>query len=447
MARRPRPPLDRAKIEKGLSRFMSRHTRDFGLRDGEEAYDFDIKIQKIDIPDIVRQLKSDGEIDEVSEAQMNSRFTIFADSLKEIYPWVKEWYQTGRSGGWLTIVTGEPVLTDNWEIPRSDIREGPKEWAPTYALSAAAKRLEALEEIKRNVENGIDELVGDLESRAWWGITPKDWKPPPKKKPSMGGVFDFLRRKKEPETREIIRATPIEIVPPTGGMVPARPAPGTFANPFEVLAPPTGRALTVPSAPAASPVFEMIAPPAAPPKAPMPIERAEPPAPPAAPLLPAFDILPPRPAAREGRRTGHARDVIDWRLPTPEELAGQLSISGAMAQAFLTVRALRHKQEFLKELRDVRRYGGVVAQPLTIAGAYPEEVAASLGVPPEVVDVYRDRRGGELRPDIWEEVIGPVAESLTQAVEMIKPEDLPGWFGIEYIPAEDVWMFVYFEVP
>jgi hypothetical protein len=77
----------------------------------------------------------------------------------------------------------------------------------------------------------------------------------------------------------------------------------------------------------------------------------------------------------------------------------------------------------------------------------PGEVAEGMLVPAEVVDVYRDRRSGELRPEIWDEVVFPVAESLTQAIEMIKPDDFPGWFGIEFIPEEDRWMFNYFEVP
>lgn len=451
MARRPRSkpePISREKLEKGLSRFMSRHTRDISLREGQEAYDFNIKVQKIDIPDIVRQLKSASEIDDVAETQMRARLTIFADALVETYPWVDDWYTTGRSGGWLTLVTDEPVLTDNWEIPRTDVPEGPKEWAPAHVLGVAARRLRELEDINLKIQDGISELIFDLESPSWWDVTPKDWMPP-KKKPTMGGMFDFWKKKKEPESREIIRATPIEVVPPAGGIIPAGPKPGAFANPFEILAPPTpSPGGLVPAKPGTPSAFEMIAPREAPS---LPVVRIEPPKRPVEPLMPGFDILraPERPPARERRApTGHPRDVIDWRMPTAEELAAQFASMPHMSELFRSLRAVRHHPEFKNKLRQASRTRKeFVDQPLVLIGPEPEDLAKNLDIPPEVVDVYRDRRTGEFRPEIWDELFAPMFESVTQAMELIKPEDLPGWFAIHYDPNDDLWWFSYLETP
>lgn len=152
----------RDEIYQRLSRYISRH-HDPGP--GREAYDFNIKIRKLDIPDSVRASMSAREIDEIFENESEDRLRSFADDLLWGFPWMEGWGQTGRSGGWLTVTTQEPVLD-----------EGP-EWPSPESLKAARKRLADLDSIRTVVNNAVSEFERELETEAFWGLEPEEWRP------------------------------------------------------------------------------------------------------------------------------------------------------------------------------------------------------------------------------------------------------------------------------
>lgn len=137
----------KADIAKEIEEFISSHHR------GGEAYDFNIKLQKIYVPDAVRRRLGEEEINRIAEDLARSDLEAFMDQLQKDFPWIHEWRQEGRSGGWLTIVPDHAVLDDYGNI--DDLRD-------------AKKRLKDLHEIERQVEKAKNQHVAALESKRWW---------------------------------------------------------------------------------------------------------------------------------------------------------------------------------------------------------------------------------------------------------------------------------------
>lgn len=137
----------KADITKEIEGFLSSHNR------RGEAYDFDIKLRKIYVPDPVRKRMSEEEINDIAEQLAQSDLDAFMEQLQEDFPWIHEWRQEGRSGGWLTIVPDVAVLDDYGNV--DDLR-------------MARKRANDLNEIARQVDEGVRQHVESLESKKWW---------------------------------------------------------------------------------------------------------------------------------------------------------------------------------------------------------------------------------------------------------------------------------------
>lgn len=418
--RRKRPVrMTREDLNRAFLKFMSTHYRPSG---GEEAYDFNIKIQKIHIDPLVRKLRTEQEIEAAVSSEMNIRLLSFVDSLQDMYSWIDKWHQTGRSGGWMTLISDEPVLTDNWEVPLPAHHDkGPQDWLPNAAVKPAMDRLKDLESIHEMLRKGIAVLKRDLEGLQWWGITPKDWTPPEKRRPSMQGPFDFLKFRKEPERKDVIPIVPAS--DPRGLIVQGN-------DPFEILAPvPQSGALVRASAPSA---FDLIAAPAPAPSVPR-IER-----PPAADVAPRFNLF--EAPAVPARPPRDVRRRISWRLPSAEELIARFNPS-MLAQIFSEARAVRHSPAFRRELRQNGLAG--VGMGVLAGGDEFGELADVFGIPYEVLDTYEDR--GVVRDAIWNEVFFPIFETMSEAFEIAKPADLPGWFSVEYNDSPGAWYISYWE--
>lgn len=139
--------IARQKVAKALEKYLSSHQR-YG-----EAYDFNIKLRRIDIPDEVRKRLPERVINQYVDDLAQSDIEAFMDGLKHDYPWIEGWRQEGRSGGWLTIVPEAGAMDEYGRI--EDLRY-------------AKKRLSDLEEIEEQVKSAKKAHVADLESKAWW---------------------------------------------------------------------------------------------------------------------------------------------------------------------------------------------------------------------------------------------------------------------------------------
>lgn len=155
----------RKEIEKILVRYLDRHA----TFPHDESYQFDIKVPGIDIPDQVRERLDDETIDLFVDREMENRLVDFAEGLKERFPWIADWGQAGRMGGWLVLATDDGVLNEHGEIPARD-------------TGGARRRLGDLQEIQRLVYDGINRLRDDLESLTFWSEGFPDQIRPPSRK-------------------------------------------------------------------------------------------------------------------------------------------------------------------------------------------------------------------------------------------------------------------------
>lgn len=166
--------MSKEEVEEELRKYLSVHER---AGPGGEMYDFNIKIRRIDVPDVVREFKgwTEEEVSGQVGAYMQHVLQDFAEVIEERYGWIEGWQQAGRMGGWLVLSTDEPVLDESGRIP-FDV-EGESKRAVSRELAPARKRLRDLREIEGLVDRAKRDIVKELEDPRWWGITPKDWRP------------------------------------------------------------------------------------------------------------------------------------------------------------------------------------------------------------------------------------------------------------------------------
>lgn len=145
--------LDRDALEQAISHYLFR-------RFSGEAYGFNIKIQKMNIPRGARRLFDSDVIDSTVQSTFRQALIEFTDQLQSQFHWLRRWSQEGRSGGWLVLEPEQAVL-DN----------------PDVTLSVLRKRLKDLEKIDRWVREAKKELVRALESEEAWNVPKQDWSP------------------------------------------------------------------------------------------------------------------------------------------------------------------------------------------------------------------------------------------------------------------------------
>jgi len=85
------------KALKIFEKFRSRHEHE------ENIFEFDIKIEFIEIPEWVYDKLSEREVDELFWFELEDRLNDFVNELKEKYDWIGRVWTAGRMGGWLNI--------------------------------------------------------------------------------------------------------------------------------------------------------------------------------------------------------------------------------------------------------------------------------------------------------------------------------------------------------
>lgn len=153
--------MSREEVEKWIKKYISGHHRP---KAGEEAYEFNIKVRRIDVPEIAHHKFTNAEIDQQVQTAMAGRLGAFVADLMEDYPWIENWGQEGRTGGWLVLITHEPVIDLYDEIQKSE-------------LVSARNRLKDLFEIDNSIRENIKSMQQEFSSLKWWGIGPLDWLP------------------------------------------------------------------------------------------------------------------------------------------------------------------------------------------------------------------------------------------------------------------------------
>ena len=158
----PRQPslgaIDEPELAQEIYDFLDYHNVLTG-----EAYKFNIKLPSIEIPAEVREQISETAINEVSQAVMQESLEGYVDTFKQKFPWIRNWAQAGRMGGWLVLASHNPVLVighrpDGVAVPEVEPED----------VKNARKRLRDLEKIEALIKEGKQWLMEDLASDDFW---------------------------------------------------------------------------------------------------------------------------------------------------------------------------------------------------------------------------------------------------------------------------------------
>lgn len=152
--------MTRLEVEHELLRHRSRH-----YEGPAEAYDFNIKVYNISPPAVLRRVMSAEEAENRLQNGMAARLRDFIDMVQGTFTWVSQAYQTGRSGGWLTV-----LAKPGYEVFGSDD-------TITSRMTDARRRLFDVEWIDQKLEREKRNLVRDAAEPDFWEIRKQDWSP------------------------------------------------------------------------------------------------------------------------------------------------------------------------------------------------------------------------------------------------------------------------------
>jgi hypothetical protein len=131
------------------------------------------------------------------------------------------------------------------------------------------------------------------------------------------------------------------------------------------------------------------------------------------------------------------RKVYGWTFPAPEEFADRLPSMFNLELLWDDVQSQRRLPWFEREARTAFQTGNPPALSLVpVAPANdPEVLGYAFGVPRHVMDAYlQDVSPAQEVAAVnafWDEILWPLFGMITPAFELVKPEDLPGWFRLD----------------
>lgn len=131
------------------------------------------------------------------------------------------------------------------------------------------------------------------------------------------------------------------------------------------------------------------------------------------------------------------RKTLEWRIPYAREMAAHFAETLDLGSIFEEVQELRSTPEFKHDQISHAKRGLPMMIPL-VEVTYMEpliDLANFYGIPWAVVESYfPDERTLEEEEEanerFWHEVISPLNDRVTDAFEILKPPDLPGFFVI-----------------
>lgn len=300
------------------------------------------------------------------------------------------------------------------------------------------------------------------------------------RKKEMSGIFDFFSKKKKPEQKSLLDVFSKPTLPalpsPGGGIIPApKPEKRSVADVFrpkpklpartepsqrgvslpEVFSPklpavpeaaprqketvPWKELIPAPAQEEAKPVSE-VARTVFKPEAPPPTKYVfiRPSAPP--------EISPRRPY---GMIVSPERR-LDWKLPTPEELAQHFRKTNNLDAMWDYIRQVRAHPEFKKDQLIASWRGAPIEVPLDPV-VYREkytDFANFYGIPWAVIENYlnvppeQERQAEEA---LWIDVLSPLNIMIPETFEMLKPDDIPGFFNVSFIEPSGQYYLFYVE--
>lgn len=124
------------------------------------------------------------------------------------------------------------------------------------------------------------------------------------------------------------------------------------------------------------------------------------------------------------------RRIREWTPPSPEEFASRLDQMFNLRQVF---EEARRQSSGLSSVTDSRDAVVIPLVPIAPSGDV-DILGYFFGVPRETIDSYLEGVGPDQEVaamnDLWDEIFWPLFDMTTAAFEIVKPEDLQGWFRL-----------------
>lgn len=138
-----------------------------------------------------------------------------------------------------------------------------------------------------------------------------------------------------------------------------------------------------------------------------------------------------------------------WTMDTVEEMAARMGMVMDLDRIFNEIRESRQLYGFRQLLEESARHGRPLAIPLfpVTQSEFFSDFSEFFGFPIQVWEVYLHTYLSEEEADIrfWEEILRPLIFRFTDAMDSLKPQDIPGWFTIDQEGAPNEYWVHYVE--
>lgn len=141
-----------------------------------------------------------------------------------------------------------------------------------------------------------------------------------------------------------------------------------------------------------------------------------------------------------------------WQLPSVKELASWFQGTLDTPHLFADLEKVRKSREFLSAMARQTVSGQPVIVPVStvVWQEFYTDFANFYGIPIAVIESYlqgaetqRERDAADQK--LWDEVIAPLNFRLTEAFDLLKPGDLPGFFTVTYREENMTYWLYYIE--
>jgi len=151
-------------------------------RDSKNMVEFNIKMSSVNVPDEVldkaEKLGVREQLDQYFWEELPDQLKFFVEWLQEDFPFIEDYYQEGRMGGWLLLKLAPPVnyyeddlngIRQDFENLNMDVRDiKPAIREVKNTTKQLEKRIKEIYRIARRVENGRKSLSKEMSSPKYW---------------------------------------------------------------------------------------------------------------------------------------------------------------------------------------------------------------------------------------------------------------------------------------
>lgn len=143
----------------------------------------------------------------------------------------------------------------------------------------------------------------------------------------------------------------------------------------------------------------------------------------------------------------------EWRIPQPEELADHFQEHFMLDNIFKELEETRKTSEWGQMLLDQAMRGKPLAVPIdpVVHRNFYTDFAKLFNIPWDLIQEYIGQARTQEDLDsatqtLMDYVIGPHMDVLSEAFDILKPTEFPGWFSVDYDKGTNTWWLYYNEI-